>query len=129
VAILAQPLGEAAAGATEVEDPLGGCVAERVDDDRVRGVLALLQLVLATDRHPLVRAEPHLGEPVLDDVTDHVARVLHPVDVADLVAVVGRDRDLDDPLPLIQELDDDLVSKSKSSVLFSNGILVSAATL
>ena len=37
-----------------------------------------------------------------------VLRVLHAVHAADLVAVVGRDRQLDDALPGVQQLDDDL---------------------
>ena len=43
--------------------------------------------------------EAHLAEPVFHDVLRHVLGVLQTVDVADLVAVISRDRHLGDPLP------------------------------
>ncbi len=100
--------GEGAAAAAQVEDPGRGHLAQPLEDDAVGAVVALLDLVLGPDRCRPAGEEPVLGEPVADHVGGHVARVLHAVDRADLVAVVRGDGDLDDALAGVDELDDDL---------------------
>src|SRR5512141_1307807 len=114
MAEFAEAFGEPSTRASEVEDSFWRRVAQHLEQHGVRGALALFEVVLVARRDPSVGTEPHSVQAVDDDVTDDIARVLHPVYVADLVAVIGRDRDLDDPLAAIEELDDDLGVKVKS---------------
>ncbi len=80
---------------------------EPAQDRVMRGVL-LARVELIINRPVFAGDEAEFPESVADDVGRHVACVLQSVDVADLVTVEGRDRDLDDPLPGVNELDDDL---------------------
>ena len=108
VARFAQPLGQHAVRAAEVEDAPRRPVAQPAEDDVVRAARALLELVgLAVERE-LAAAEAHLVGAVAEDVTGDVPGVAETVHVADLVAVVGGDRDLDDALPGLEQLHDDL---------------------
>ena len=108
VARFAQALGQHAVRAPEVEDAPRRPVAQPAEDDVVRAARALLELVgLAVERE-LAAAEAHLVGAVAEDVTGDVPCVAETVDVADLVAVVGGDRDLDDALPGLDQLHDDL---------------------
>jgi len=74
----------------------------------VRAVLGRLELVLLGQADAAAVAEPGLLEPVGHHVLGHVGGVGHALDVADLVPVVGGDRDLGDPHARVVQLDDDL---------------------
>ena len=70
--------------------------------------LVRLPLVLRRLGAGLRRAEADAGEPVTDDVGRHVAGIAQAVDVADLVAVVRRDRHLDEAIAGGEQLQQDL---------------------
>ena len=74
----------------------------------MRRVRRQLELVLVRGEGQLARPEAQLVEPIPRDVGGDVLGVAQTVHVADLVAVVGRDRHLDDPLAGLVELHDDL---------------------
>ncbi len=99
-----------AAGAPEVEDARAG--PDGRDRQRVRALVPELGLVLVVVAAPDVELalvqEAEVLRARLQRRARHVRGVLHAVDVADLVAVVRRDRHLADPLPGVEELDDDL---------------------
>ncbi len=99
---------ELAVGAAEVEHPRRRPQLQPAEDAPVRGGGVVLDGVRVLGEGLLAGAEPHLVRPVPQDVLGDVLGVLHAVDVADLVAVVGGDRDLRDPEPCLVQLDDDL---------------------
>ena len=86
---------------------------DRIEGELVAAGVAELQIVVRV----VLRAH-RLEAPLVEkagtvrDVSQrrehHVLRVLHPVHAADLVAVVRRNRELDDPLAGVDQLDDDL---------------------
>src|SRR2546428_1862533 len=73
----------------------------------MRAVVARLQMVFGR----LVQAgpsDPGVPEAMAQDVDAHVPGIFQTVDVADLVAVIGRDGYLADPLAGAQQLEGDL---------------------
>ena len=94
----AETLAEHAAPASEIQHPSGRPAFEPADDPLVDalGVVGL-DLVVDGRERPLAGAEAHPLRAVAHDVDRALARVLHAVDVRDLVAVERRDRQLDDP--------------------------------
>ena len=108
MAALAQLFGELPARAPEIEDAGRWTGRDPRDDLLVRRELAFFHLVIAGRERGVARAEPDLVHAVTNDIGDDVARVSHPVHVTDLVAVIRGDRHLDDALPRLDELDDDL---------------------
>jgi len=103
-----QLLGQAARRAAQVEDRPRFLVPETGQDPPVGTRVVGLEPVLVARGGDAPRPEAGLLEPVPGHVHHHVAGVPQAVHVADLVAVVGGDRDLDDPLPGVVQLDDDL---------------------
>src|SRR5207244_2599314 len=109
----AQLGGERAAGAPEVENSRARL--DQLERDRLRTFEAELRHVPAV-AETLLRLhveltgveKAHLLKACLRDGLDHVPAVLHSIHVTDLVAVIGRDGKLKDPLPGQNELDDDL---------------------
>src|SRR6185312_1893079 len=110
----AQAFGKPSTRASEVEDSLWGRAAQHLEQDGVRRALTFLEVVLVARGNPAVCAESHPIQAVGNNITDDRACVLHSIHVADLVAVIGRDRDLNDALTTIEELDDDLSVKIES---------------
>ena len=109
VAEVTHLLGQQAGRAPDVEDLLSRPDrSDGFEDRRVRRVVVGLEAVAVLVGNPAGGAESELGRAVLHDVADHVPGVLHAVDVADLVAVVGGDRDLDDAPAGVDQLHDDL---------------------
>src|SRR5262245_25510545 len=102
----AQLLTEESTRAAQVQD-LCWRTLHPAEDGTMRAVEGLLERVLALGR-PSRAPEPCLLRPIAHDVGGDVTRVTEAVDVADLVAVVGRDRDLLDGHPSVDEPDDDL---------------------
>ena len=74
----------------------------------MRGAFAVLLVVGRAVEGELTGAEAHLVGAVAHDLEGDLLGVLQAVDVGDLVAVVGRDRDLDDALAGLDQLQDDL---------------------
>jgi hypothetical protein len=68
----------------------------------------MLGVVGLTGEGELTGAEAHLVSAVTGHVPADVPGIPHAVDVADLIAVIGRDRYLDNPLDGLEELDDHL---------------------
>jgi hypothetical protein len=102
----ASEVGEASVEAPRIEHPRGSPVAKPVQEHPVGA--GHLQGVEVGLRGGHTAAEATLVDPVTDDVARDVPGVLDPVDVADLVPVIGRDRDLDDPLLRSDQAEDDL---------------------
>jgi hypothetical protein len=55
-----------------------------------------------------VRAESHLRQAILRDVPNDVSGISHAAYIADLVTVIRRNRHFYNPLPGIEQLNDDL---------------------
>ncbi len=108
-ALAMEGTGHAPVTGAELEHPRARCpvAAEHLLVDR-RG--RLLEDVGAAVVHVELRMmdEVHAVGPGAQHRSDAVERVGNALDVADLVAVVGGDRHLDDPHPLGEQLDDDL---------------------
>ena len=108
VAVDAQLGRQRAVGASEVQHPRGPAIGEPGQDPPVRRVGVELPLVRATRERHLPRPEAHLLGAIPQHLPRHVLGVLDAVHVADLVAVVRRDRNLLQPLPRLEQLQDDL---------------------
>ena len=100
-------LGEPAVEATGIEHSRGRPVGEPAQQDGVGAVLRLDGVAVGAGRRDST-TEASPARPVPDDVHRDVARVAEAVHVADLVAVVRRDRHLDDALLGGEEAEDDL---------------------
>src|SRR5450631_3228491 len=117
-------LGQQAAGATQIEHLAGRSRSEEREDATVRTVWALLELVLVAEGDALTVAEARLVQSVPRDVGHDVSGVPHPLDVADLVAVVSRNRYLPNQLPGVVHLNDDLgVEVEPVGILLERNVL------
>ena len=108
MADLPQLLAQDTVRAAQVEDAAGGTIAEPGEYAPVGAAGVDLELVGLARERQLARAQPHAVEPVLRRVDEDIPGVPQPVDVTDLVAVIGGDGDLADPLRSLVELHDDL---------------------
>ena len=101
-------VGERTVGTPDIEYTPGRRLAQPGEQRSVRASGCVLQLIRLGRERQLTGTEPELVKPVPGDIHDDVAGVGEPVDMTDLVAVVGRDRHLEDALLRLPELDDDL---------------------
>src|SRR5438874_1292094 len=95
--MLPQLLAQDTVRAAQVEDAAGGTIAEPGEYAPVGAAGVDLELVGLARERQLARAQPHAVEPVPRRVDEDIPGVRQPVDVTDLVAVIGGDGDLADP--------------------------------
>ena len=111
---LRELLGESPLSTAEIEHVRS--VGHIVQRHRMRRRVTELQIV---GRGPGLEVEGSLVEDAclvvaaLRSGFDHIPGVAQPIDVADLVTVIGGDRDFDDPQLLQHQLDDDLCVEVK----------------
>ena len=103
-----EPFGDLAPRAPQVEHPPGPLLGQPGEDAAVGAVGTRLEVVVRAHAGGGAGTQTPFLQPVAHDVGHHVLGVLDPVDVADLVAVVGRDGHLDDAPSGVVQLDDDL---------------------
>ncbi len=107
VSVLRQLGGEESFAAPDVQNVvLSASEAPRIV---VAGILALFNRIM-NEIFLEFRETPHrpAGLLVAPHRPDHVPGILEPVHVADLVAVISRNRHFLDPVALVMQLDDDL---------------------
>ena len=98
MSVLAQLGRELTARAPEVEDAPGRAGRDPIAQRVMRRELAFLHFVVLRHERGVAGAEADLVHAVAGYRSRDIARVPEAVDVTDLVAVIRRDRDLDDAL-------------------------------